>query len=120
MTDPTPDQIKLQALLEQIEQERAQAETRRKRWRVAIFALPALAVGLLGILLAVVCLPVKLVALLLESATQGLQALAQWMLGVRPNPVAETLPEGQNPRPGLETKPQAPPAPPALHKQALR
>jgi hypothetical protein len=120
MTDQTPEQIKLQALLEQIEQERALAETRRKRWRVAIFALPALAVGLLGIILALVCLPFKLIALLLESATQGLQALAQWMLGVSPAKAVEVPPEGQNPRPGAETKPQAPPAPPALHKQALR
>jgi hypothetical protein len=117
MTDQTPDQIKLHALLEQMEQERALAETRRKRWRVAIFALPALAVGLLGITLAVVCLPFKLVALLLESATQGLQALAQWMLGVGPAKAAETLPEGRNPRPDAETKPQPPVMPP---KQALR
>jgi hypothetical protein len=112
MTEQTPEQIRLQALIEQMEAERALAVERRRRWRIVVGAVPAMLAGLLGLLVAVVNLPFKMVSLVLESLATGLQSLASRILGLTPDEVAAALPAGRNARPGPDAKPDAPTMPP--------
>ena len=103
------DHDTVNAIIAEMQRER---EARSRRWRVLFLGMPALVIGLVGVVFAILAGAIGLVKLVPDALATACQRIALWMVGADPADTPETLPNGRNARPDASTKPMAPSAPP--------